>query len=102
MYIAAHKPALYAAALCSVLPLVMGAKVPTHEDVIAPPSESLMQRYMNERRNVKNEARLNTQGVTGSERNDPAPAPVRADKPARCDLVATLPSGAVICFHVRW
>lgn len=102
MHIAAHKPAVYAAALCTVLPLAAGANASTRNTVVSPDPEVRLVRYMDASRMFTNEARLHGNADPSGERGDPPQLPVRPNGLAPCDLIATLPSGTSICFFIQW
>ena len=101
MYIAAHKPAL-CAALCTMLGVALGANASTRHTVASAEPELRLARYMDASPIFTNEARLHENADTTGERTDRPQLPPRPNRSAPCDLTAILPSGASICFFIRW
>jgi predicted component of type VI protein secretion system len=102
VYIAARKPALYAAALCSMLAVALSANAFTRNTVGPAEPEVRFVRYMEPSWTFTNEARLQRNADMAGERTDPPQLPPRPNRSAPCDLTATLPSGEAVCFFIQW
>lgn len=104
MHIAAAKPALYAAALCTILPLLMGAKDTTPTmGAMSTDLEPMLARYTSESRELSNDAASAADRTLQTEPLNLPPAPPRQPNVfAPCDLIATLPTGEAYCYLIRW
>jgi hypothetical protein len=101
--IAAAKPALYAAALCTILPLLMGAKDTTAMGAMSTDPEPMLARYTSESRDLSNDATSAADRIFSTEPMNLPPAPLpQRNLFAPCDLIATLPTGEAYCYLIRW
>ena len=98
----AHKPAFYLAALCSALPLLMGASGPIREDVVKVDPVPFIPNFTSERRDLANEPRTHDNTGTIVEWLEAAPAPALQNESALCHLLVTVPSGPVFCYWVQF
>jgi short subunit fatty acids transporter len=98
----AHKAAFYLAALCSALPLLMGASASIRDDVVKIDPVPFMPTYARERRDVANEPQTHDKTGTIAEWLEVAPAPALQNESALCHLLVTLPSGPVFCYWVQF
>jgi hypothetical protein len=98
----AQRPAFYLAALCTALPLLMGANGAIREDVVKLNPAPFMPTYARERGDITNEPRTHGKTGTIAEWLEVSPAPALQNESALCHLLVTLPSGPVFCYWVQF
>jgi hypothetical protein len=98
----AHKPAFYLAALCTALPLLMGANGSIREDVVKLNPAPFMPTYARERRAFTNEPRTDGNTGTITQWLEVAPAPAIQNESALCHFLVRLPAGPVFCYWVQF
>ena len=101
MDIVTHKPALYAAALCTIVPLMMGAKDTAPNSAMSSDPQPVFTRYKTESRAFSRDSRSEVDLNFTADHLELGPTRT-PNVFAPCDLIATLPSGEVFCFLIRW